>query len=73
MAELPLIYVTAFRGSGQVCQPEKENGRKNKDVFADMKAQAWCALRIQFEQTYRAVVQGMPLHVDAIARHLRVS
>jgi phage terminase large subunit len=67
-ARLPPIHDTPFRGSGQVWQPEKEmvSKRKNKDFFANMKAQAWWALRMRFEQTYRAVVQGMPVDVDAI-------
>jgi phage terminase large subunit len=67
-AERPLIHVTAFRGSGQVFQPEKEMvpKRKNKDFFANMKAQSWWALRNRFEQTYRAVIKKMPVEMDAI-------
>ncbi len=68
IAERSLIYVTAFWGSGQVWQPEKEmvSKRKNKDFFANMKAMAWWSLRMRFEQTYRAVVQKMPVDVDSI-------
>jgi phage terminase large subunit len=40
--------------------------RKNKDMYVNAKAQAWWSLRMRFEQTYRAVVQKMPVDVDAI-------
>ena len=33
-------------------------GRQNKDFFENAKAQAWWALRIRFQNTYRAVVEG---------------
>jgi phage terminase large subunit len=51
-----------------VWQPEKEMvpKRKSKDMFVNAKDQAWWALRMRFEQTYRAVVQKMPVDVDAI-------
>jgi len=62
--------VTAFRGSGEVINPEayvvkgsgpKDKGaRKNKDFFANFKAQAWWSLRARFQATYRAVVEGLP-------------
>ena len=63
-----IIHDTPFRGSGAVWQPEKEMvpKRKNKDYFLNMKAQAWWALRMRFEQTHRAVVQHMPVDIDAI-------
>jgi phage terminase large subunit len=67
-AEKSVIHITAFRGSGQVWQPEKEmvKGRKNKDFFANAKSQAWWSLRLRFEQTYRAVIEKMPVDIDAI-------
>ncbi len=40
--------------------------RKNIDFFANMKAQAWWALRIRFQLTYRAVVEGMTVDPDSI-------
>lgn len=62
------INVEAFRGSGEVYQPEKEiptasleggdpdrRARKNKDFFANAKAQAWWSLRVRFLRTYRAL------------------
>lgn len=51
------IAVQAFRGSAEVMEPEKEDvkGRKNKDYFANRKAQSWFALRRRFEITWRAI------------------
>lgn len=51
-----------FRGSGAVHDPEGEmvKERLNKDFFANAKAQAWWALRMRFQATYRAVVEKMP-------------
>ena len=40
--------------------------QKNKDMFANAKAQAWWSLRMRFEQTHRAVAQKLPVDVDAI-------
>jgi phage terminase large subunit len=62
------IQAIPFRGSGQVWKPESclVEKRKNKDMFATAKSMAWWALRMRFEQTYRAVVQKMPVDVDAI-------
>jgi phage terminase large subunit len=55
------LRVDPFRGSGAVSNPEGEmvKERKNKDFFANAKAQAWWSLRMRFQQTYRAVVEGM--------------
>lgn len=63
------LEVSAFRGSGAVLKPDAMmvKGRKNKDFFANAKAQAWWALRIRFQNTYRAVVEGvMPEDPDNI-------
>lgn len=37
------IEIDTFRGSGEVAQPDREmvKGRKNRDFFANMKAQSW--------------------------------
>lgn len=53
----PEMRVSAFRGSGMVISPDREmiKGRKNKDYFQNRKAQAWFALRLRFQQTYRAI------------------
>ena len=57
----PLLQIQPFRGSGGVIDPDGEMvaKRKNKDFFANLKAQSWWALRIRFQRTYRAVVEGM--------------
>lgn len=62
------ITVDPFRGSGEVYEPDGEmvNKRKNKDFFANAKAQAWWALRIRFQKTYRAVVEGLAFDKDEI-------
>ncbi len=57
-----------FRGSGAVEDPDGEMvpKRKNRDFFANAKAQAWWSLRTRFQQTYRAVVEGIAVNPDAI-------
>jgi phage terminase large subunit len=62
------IKVDPFRGSGAVFDPDGEMvpKRKNKDFFANAKAQAWWSLRMRFQQTYRAVVEGMEYKPDDI-------
>lgn len=60
------IAVNPFRGSGAVFQPEREmvNKRKNKDFFMNAKAQAWWALRMRFQHTYRALNEGHEFDPD---------
>ena len=62
------IYDAPFRGSGPVHDPDGEmvKERKNKDYFANAKAQAWWALRMRFQATHRAVVEGMDVDPDTI-------
>lgn len=70
------ITVAAFRGSGEVIDPDKPiergdyskqgNPRTNKDYFANRKAQAWWSLRLRFLRTWRAVTLGMPFDPDDI-------
>jgi hypothetical protein len=62
------INVSPFRGSGAIVDPEREmvKGRKNKDYFANAKAQAWWSLRLRFQDTYRAVVEGADIDKDRI-------
>ena len=64
---IPRVEVRAFRGSAEVLDPEKEmvKGRKNKDFFANYKAQSWWWLRMLFQNTYRAV-QGREYNPDMI-------
>jgi len=63
------INVIAYRGSGPVQEPDKTvkgTDRKNKDFFANAKAQAWWDVRELFENTYNAVVNGHPYDPDSI-------
>lgn len=57
-----------FRGSGAVFDPEGQMVKKrlNKDFFKNAKAQAWWGLRIRFQNTYRAVIEGMEFDPDEI-------
>jgi len=59
------INVESFRGSAAVYDPEGEmvENRKNKDYFANLKAQSWWALRMRFQNTYRAL-KGMEYDPD---------
>jgi phage terminase large subunit len=56
------IFDQPFRGSGAVWDPDGQMvaQRYNKDLFANAKAQAWWALRLRFQATYRAIVEKMP-------------
>jgi len=62
------IPVDPFRGSEAVYRPESQdvNGRKNKDYFANRKAQAWFGLRRRFQKTFRAVTTGAEFEPDEI-------
>lgn len=62
------IEVDAFRGSEAVFNPDGEDvkGRKNKDFFANRKAQGWWGLRTRFQNTYRAVIEGQDFDPDEI-------
>jgi phage terminase large subunit len=62
------VPVDPFRGSGAVHDPEGEMvpKRKNKDMFANYKAQAWWSLRIRFNKTFRAVVEGIAYDPDEL-------
>lgn len=55
------VAIEAFRGSGAVFRPEAEDvkGRKNKDYFANHKAQGWWSLRTRAQKTHRWVVEGI--------------
>lgn len=51
------ITITGFNAGGAVFQPEKEYlpGKKNADMFRNIKAQAWWGVRDRFYNTWRAV------------------
>lgn len=54
------IPAVKFQGSGEVYQPTQQmvKGRSNEDFFLNFKAQSWWWLRLLFENTYEAVVEG---------------
>jgi len=63
------ITVRAFRGSGSPEKPDAQaiDGRKNKDMFANAKAQAWWMLRKRFQETHRAITEGKaPDDIDGL-------
>jgi hypothetical protein len=55
------IEAIPFKGSGAVVNLEKEDveKRRNKDFFANLKAQSWWSLRDKFKHTYRALTMGL--------------
>ena len=61
------IAVRPFRGSAAVVDPKKEMvpGRKNEDMFKNLKAQSWWWLRLLFQNTFRAV-NGKPYDPDML-------
>jgi len=58
--------VIGFNAGNSVVNPEKEyiKGKKNKDMFANLKAQVWWALRDRFYKTYMAIEHGEPIEPD---------
>ena len=62
------ITVQSWRGSASPAFPEKSmvEGRTNEDFFANAKAQGWWNLRILFQNTYRAVIEGLPFDQDEL-------
>lgn len=61
------INAVAFRGSSSPIRPDAQDfeGRKNKDLFANLKAQGWWMLRRRFQLTYRYIVDGIePASMD---------
>lgn len=62
------IVAKPFRGSGEVWRPEAEmvKERKNKDFFANLKAQSWWWLRMLFQNTHEAVTTGRVFDKDEL-------
>jgi phage terminase large subunit len=62
------IQAEPFRGSGAVFDGEGSlvEGRLNKDYFANLKAQTGWALRLRFQNTFRAVIEKLPYDADSI-------
>ena len=64
------LTVSGFNAGSGVANPEKEYlpGKKNKDMFANLKAQVWWAVRNRFLMTYKAVEKGENIpHADLIS------
>lgn len=71
--KLHKIDFNAFKGSESPSEPDKAfikdaSGKviTNKDFFTNLKAQTWWLLRQRFQNTYRAVVEGMDYDPDEI-------
>lgn len=54
------LAVVGFNAGEGVYLPDKKyvEGKKNKDMFMNLKAQSWWALRDRFHRTYLAVTEG---------------
>jgi len=71
LAEMPQfagvnLLVEGFSAGAKVVNPEMEytDDKKNKDMFLNIKAQAWWALRERFHDTYKAVIGGQSIPVE---------
>ncbi|ETD72959.1 terminase [Pelistega indica] len=62
------MKVIGFNAGGEVLRKdsEYEAGKKNGDMFSNIKAQAWWAVRDRFFKTYRAVRFGDTYPVDEL-------
>lgn len=57
LGRIARVTIEGFNAGSAVLDPDKEYmpGKKNKDMFANLKAQAWWGVRDRFFKTYRAV------------------
>ena len=62
------MQVSGFNAGGSVVSPESEYmvGKKNKDMFSNIKAQAWWQMRDRFSKTYKAVREGAEYPADEL-------
>jgi phage terminase large subunit len=62
------INFVGYRGSAKIFEPRGQMvyDRYNEDFFLNYKAQAWWALRMRFQETYKAVVEGREYDPDMI-------
>lgn len=62
------IQTVGFNAGGKVYKPDTLYlpAKKNKDMFANIKAQAWWAVRDRFYKTWRAVEKGDKYPVDEL-------
>lgn len=73
LAEMPQfvgvqLKVEGFSAGEKVVNPDMDytDDKKNKDMFANIKAQAWWALRERFHETYKAVVEGKAISTEEL-------
>lgn len=54
------LKVSGFNAGGSVLNPDREYmvGKTNRDMFANIKAQAWWQMRDRFNKTFKAVREG---------------
>lgn len=67
--EIPFIPWNAGAGVERKHEriiPDDEESLKNKDFFANLKAQAWWSLRTRFYKTFKAVTEGVVYPVDEL-------
>lgn len=62
------IEYTPFNAGGAVFKPESlyTDKKKNKDMFSNIKAQAWWLVADRFKNTYNAVVNGQKFKDDEL-------
>lgn len=60
--------ISGFNAGGAVDKPDYNyvEGKKNKDMFSNVKAQAWWMVRDRFYRTWRSVVHGDPFEEDQV-------
>ena len=63
------LDVVGWAGSGRVMKPEArviskdKQSQKNKDFFANLKAQGWWQLRIRFEKSHK-MIHGVAIYPE---------
>lgn len=62
------VQTVGFNAGGKVYKPESfyMPGKKNKDMFSNIKAQAWWIVRDRFYKTWRAVEHGDVYSADEL-------
>lgn len=62
------VKFTPFNAGSKVINPddEYEKDKLNKDMFANLKAQAWWSVADRLKATFKAVTQGTPIDTDKI-------
>lgn len=68
LAQSTRVYYSKFNAGGAIYRPEAiySQGTKNKDMFSNIKAQAWWLLADRFRNTYNAVRNGEKFDDDEI-------